>query len=65
MKNERISGEFLDNFLKKDNNSKRISEREMRLSWEEQTILTQSDLRWNTIFIKSLILAQDERWRRA
>ena len=27
MNNERISGEFLDNFLQKDNNSKRISKR--------------------------------------
>ena len=27
MNNERISGKFLDNFLKKDNNSKRISKR--------------------------------------
>ena len=45
MNNERISGEFLDNFLKKDNNSKRISKRkDVCLERRNQTDFNLSNL---------------------
>ena len=61
-----ISGEFLDNFLKKTIIQNELANAKTFVLREEiKQILTQRKLRWNTIFIKSLILAQDERWRRA
>ena len=56
------SGQGHVQFLKNNNNSVKAEEKRGCVL-NEQDLTTRRVL--NTIFIKSLILAQDERWRRA
>ena len=60
-----LAEKFLDNFLKKTIILNELANAKTFVLRENQTILTQSNLSEDTILIKSLILAQDERWRRA